>query len=121
MDVAPTRGRGTGGREKPNTGSSLDEAALFQSRAQATTAVVASLGSHGQAGRGGGAVQAAPWPPDATREAWRSTHVYTDRLGGEEAGYEQIRPPKPDPTDFKLTFDLNTEEHRAWKAAVGTI
>ena len=44
-----------------------------------------------------------------------------DRLGGEEAGYEQIRPPKPDPTDFKLTFDLNTEEHRAWKAAVGTI
>ena len=29
-----------------------------------------------------------------------------DRLGGEEAGYEQIRPPKPDPTDFKLTFDL---------------
>ena len=77
MDVAPTRGRGTGGREKPNTGSSLDEAALFQSRAQATTAVVASLGSHGQAVRGGGAVQAAPWPPDATREAWRSTHVYT--------------------------------------------
>ncbi|EOD04915.1 hypothetical protein EMIHUDRAFT_121530 [Emiliania huxleyi CCMP1516] len=41
-----------------------------------------------------------------------------DRLGGEEAGYEQIRPPKPDPTDFKLTFDLNTEEHRAWKAAL---
>lgn len=32
MDVAPTRGRGTGGREKPHTGSSLDEAALFQSR-----------------------------------------------------------------------------------------
>ena len=44
-----------------------------------------------------------------------------ERLGGEAQGYEQIRSPPPDPTDFKVAFDLHTDEHRAWLQAVGTI
>ena len=44
-----------------------------------------------------------------------------DRLGGEEEGYEPIRKPTPDPTDFKPTFELHTAEHRAWLEAVGTL
>ena len=44
-----------------------------------------------------------------------------DRLGGEEKGYEQIRKPAPDPTDFKPTFKLHTPEHRTWLEAVGSL
>eukprot|EP00966_Prymnesium_polylepis_P199090 4613453-Prymnesium_polylepis.1 len=40
-----------------------------------------------------------------------------DRLGGEEKGFEQIRKPTPDPTDFNPTFELHTPEHRAWLEA----
>ena len=44
-----------------------------------------------------------------------------NRLGSEENGYEQIRKPAPDPTDFKPTFDLHTPECRMWLAAVGSL
>ena len=43
------------------------------------------------------------------------------RLGGEEAGYERVRRPTPDPTDFSPAFDLHSDEHRAWLQAEGTI
>ena len=44
-----------------------------------------------------------------------------ERLGGEEKGYEQIRKPAPDPTDFKTAFELHTPEHCAWLEAVGSL
>ena len=43
------------------------------------------------------------------------------RLGGEEEGYQRIRSPSTDATDFALTFALHTDEHRAWLQATGTI
>ena len=43
------------------------------------------------------------------------------RLGGEEQGYQRIRSPSTDVTDFALTFALHTDEHRAWLQATGTI
>ena len=44
-----------------------------------------------------------------------------DRLSGEETGYERVRRPTPDPTDFSPAFDLHSDEHRAWLQATGTI
>ena len=44
-----------------------------------------------------------------------------DRLGGEQMGYERVRRPTPDPTDFSPAFDLHSDEHRAWLQAEGTI
>ena len=44
-----------------------------------------------------------------------------ERLGGEAEGYEEIRLPATDPTDFKVSFELHTEEHREWLQAKGTI
>ena len=44
-----------------------------------------------------------------------------DRLGGEEAGYQRIRSPTTDATDFSPTFALHTDEHRAWLLATGTL
>ena len=44
-----------------------------------------------------------------------------DRLGGKEQGYQRIRSPTADATDFKPAFSLHTDEHRAWLQATGTI
>ena len=44
-----------------------------------------------------------------------------DRLGGEEQGYERVRGPTSDPSDFNVGFQLHTEEHREWLEAAGTI
>ena len=42
-------------------------------------------------------------------------------LGGEDAGYEKVRRPVEDATDFKYYFALHTDEHREWLNAKGTI
>ena len=44
-----------------------------------------------------------------------------DHLGGEEKGYERVRVPTSDPSDFNVAFELHTEEHREWLVATGTI
>ena len=44
-----------------------------------------------------------------------------DLLGGEERGYEKVRSPTEDKTDFKPSFKMHTQEHREWLSAVGTI
>ena len=44
-----------------------------------------------------------------------------DHLGGQEQGYQRIRSPTADATDFKPAFSLHTDEHRAWLQATGTI
>jgi hypothetical protein len=44
-----------------------------------------------------------------------------DHLGGKEQGYQRIRSPTADATDFKPAFSLHTDEHRAWLQATGTI
>ena len=44
-----------------------------------------------------------------------------DRLGGEEQGYQRIRIPTTDATDFAPAFALHTDEHRTWLQATGTI
>ena len=44
-----------------------------------------------------------------------------ERLGGEEAGYEEIRKPAPSAADFKHRFDLNSREHFEWLEAASTI
>ena len=49
------------------------------------------------------------------------TNEEMERLGGEEAGYEEIRKPAPSAADFKHRFDLNSSEHFEWLEAASTI
>ena len=44
-----------------------------------------------------------------------------ERLGGQEAGYEEVRMPQPSAADFKHRLDLSSREHFDWLAATGTI
>ena len=42
-----------------------------------------------------------------------------ERLGGEAEGYKEIRLPTADLTDFKMSFELRSEEHREWLEWLG--
>lgn len=55
------------------------------------------------------------------RESLILSNEEMDTLGGEERGYQHIRGPSSDVTDFSCCFALHTEEHRAWLQATGTI
>lgn len=55
------------------------------------------------------------------RESLILSNEEMDTLGGEERGYQRIRGPSSDVTDFSCCFALHTEEHRAWLQATGTI